>query len=150
MSTLQQGFDESFAASVPPARRLGKLRGRAAALLQLATSPASAESGSSPGRDASVAELRAIVRDLGNLRRTDILHRDTEREAHEAEHGEEGDVLDVTDSREMEGLEAAMSGIGSAVPPNGKSTEDPSVEGLKRLDDLEARLRQVQAQLQQI
>lgn len=125
-----------------PTRRLGKLRGRAAALLHQATSGATSSSASA-GREQLVSELRDIVRQLGALKRTDILPRDAEREAHEAEHNEQGDVLDPTADREMEGLEDAMGGMA------GGGATIPSMQGdaSSALDGLEQKLLSLQSQL---
>nr|XP_018265652.1 uncharacterized protein I303_02023 [Kwoniella dejecticola CBS 10117]OBR87810.1 hypothetical protein I303_02023 [Kwoniella dejecticola CBS 10117] len=108
LSTLQQGFDEGFAASVPLSRRVGVLRGKAAALLAIAIATASAKSPTaSPSRNTItspttearshshlhseidiVDSIRELIRQLSQLRRDDILPEDEERIAHEKEeHG---------------------------------------------------------------
>ncbi|KAL1406229.1 hypothetical protein Q8F55_007920 [Vanrija albida] len=144
LATLQEGFDASFAASVPAARRLGALRGRVNALLAAASeSGARTASGrgvrrsASPGpaapeqaADEVVAALRALAATLASVRRDDVLPPDAERIAHERdEHGE--DVLDVSDARDMEGLEAAMGGLGGQASRLGGLREDALLDALE-------------------
>lgn len=105
---LQQGFDASFSQSVPSSRRLGNLRGRTNALLAIATT--------SQSPPALVAEIRELVADLSSVKRNDVLPPDTERIAHEEEHGEVDEIIAPTDSREMEGLEDALGGLGKPKP----------------------------------
>ncbi|CAK9782735.1 hypothetical protein CC85DRAFT_302400 [Cutaneotrichosporon oleaginosum] len=139
LSTLQAGFDEGFAASVPPARRIGQLRGRANALLAIALSPS--PSPSSPLSEAELDALRALVSDLAAVRRDDVLPPDAERIAHEAEHGEDEPFeYDRTDARDMEGLEGALAGLGKRSDA-GRLREDALLDALeRRVDEAEARI----------
>ncbi|TYJ52225.1 hypothetical protein B9479_007184 [Cryptococcus floricola] len=134
--TLQEGFDQAFAQAVPLSRRVGSLRGRAAALLAFATSlsPSAPEN--------LVEDLRVLIRDLSSVRRDAVLPEDEERKQHEEEeHGEgqEAFELDVNDQRDMEGLEKSldMMGGGGGVVKDEKVGE----EGVERL---EARLRELE------
>lgn len=148
MATLQEGFDQSFSASVRPSRRIGKLRGRANALLSHVTSSkmpiGSTNTSTNAPADVSAItnDLRAYIRDLSRVKRTDVLPRDLEMEAHEREaHGamagdEAGYELDTTDNREMEALENALDGLGGqGGKPDGRVRED------MLLDEMEERLR---------
>ncbi|WVQ76059.1 hypothetical protein IAR50_005696 [Cryptococcus sp. DSM 104548] len=135
--TLQEGFDQAFAQAVPLSRRVGSLRGRAAALLAFATSM-------SPSTPADLVEdLRTLIRDLSSVRRDAVLPEDEERKQHEEEeHGEgqEAFELDMNDQRDMEGLEKSlemMSGGGAVA----KKDEKVGMEGVERL---EARLRELE------
>jgi len=60
--------------------------------------------------------VRELIRDLGRVRRDDILPIDHERIAHEeedrkAQEAESGFELDPNEDREMEGLERALEGM---------------------------------------
>lgn len=126
LQTLQEGFDSAFAFSVPSSRRIGQLRGRVNALLNIATSSSSPE---------VLSEVREIAAELGAVRRDEVLPPDQERIAHEEEHGEVDEVINPTDQREMEGLEAALGGLG------GKK------DGLREealIEDLERRVGEVE------
>ncbi|ODN82234.1 hypothetical protein L202_02519 [Cryptococcus amylolentus CBS 6039] len=136
LATLQEGFDQAFAQAVPLSRRVGSLRGRAAALLAFATSL------SPPAPENLVEDLRVLIRDLSSVRRDAVLPEDEERKQHEEEeHGEgqEAFELDVNDQRDMEGLEKSleMMGGGGGVGKDEKVGE----EGVERL---EARLRELE------
>jgi hypothetical protein len=115
-----------------------------------------------------VDELRTLVKELGRVRRDDILPVDTERLAHEEEDRQaqasdqarapgdqnaSGTVktrtpetfeLDYTDSRAMESLEQAMQGVSSGQPP----AEDHTGGGVEReeklLAGLEDRLKAIE------
>lgn len=156
MATLQEGFDQAFSASVGPSRRIGRLRGRANALLANLTSvkmprKASSSAGSTPHgeREAIINEVRAYIRDLSRVKRNDILPPDLEMEAHEREaHGAaegdgEGYVLDANDTREMEALENALDGLGggSDVQSKGQLREEALLQQLEAgLDALALRI----------
>ncbi|OCF37348.1 hypothetical protein I317_07940 [Kwoniella heveanensis CBS 569] len=128
LATLQQGFDEGFARSVPLSRRVGFLRGRAAALLAIVTSSSSTSSpAASPLPSQSVTPtshastdlintLRDLIRRLGQLRRGEILPEDKERIEHEKENHPDGEgyELDQTDKRDMESLERSLGLMGDA------------------------------------
>ena len=153
MATLQEGFDQSFAASLGPSRRIGRLRGRANALLAhlgsakvpLRTLSPTASTSGNAERNSIADDLRSLIRDLSRVRRTDVLPPDLEMEAHEREahgaaHGDgEGYELDMTDSREMEALENALDGMGGQA--NGRENGLLREEAL--LDALEQRLRAI-------
>ncbi|WOO83744.1 putative protein yae1 [Vanrija pseudolonga] len=155
LATLQEGFDGSFAASVPRARRLGQLRGRVNALLAIASAssaPARTASGRGVRRSASaepeepapaaaapsaelIARARGLATTLASVRRDDVLPPDLERIAHEKEeHGDDPyDGVDVTPQREMEGLEGALAGLGgaAAVPRFDGRREDALLDALE-------------------
>ncbi|WVQ98026.1 hypothetical protein IAU59_005147 [Kwoniella sp. CBS 9459] len=125
LATLQQGFDAGFAQSVPLSRRVGLLRGRAAALLAIVTtssssaSPAASPSPSGPHSHASadlIDSLRDLNRRLSLLRRDEILPEDKERIEHEKEDHPDGEgyELDQTDKRDMESLERSLGSMGDA------------------------------------
>jgi len=156
LSTLQEGFDTSFASSVPSSRRLGQLRGRANALLAILTSSSSSRqppsslcttSTSSSDSDLDsglVTAARALVSDLARVKRDDVLPIDAERIAHEKEeHGEDTAFeLDHTDARAMEGLEDALGRLGGSKAPEPQG-------GLREealLAALEERVRALEAQ----
>lgn len=152
MATLQEGFDQSLSASVGPSRRIGKLRGRAGALLAHLTSVKmplkSSFSSQTADREAITEDLRAYIKDLSRVKRTDMLPPDLEMEAHEREaHGAvDGDgeayELDVNDNREMEALENALDGlVGDGRQQNATLREEELLIQLEtRLHDLAARV----------
>ncbi|KAL7419016.1 hypothetical protein Q5752_006701 [Cryptotrichosporon argae] len=101
LSTLQAGFDASFAASVPLSRAVGTLRGRATALLHFVEALTAAAGpmarGRSPpehatdGAESLADDVRALLAALARLRRDAVLPVDLERIAHEREaHGADG------------------------------------------------------------
>ncbi|BEJ12920.1 hypothetical protein CspHIS471_0300940 [Cutaneotrichosporon sp. HIS471] len=130
LSTLQSGFDEGFETSVPPARTIGQLRGRAAALLAIALSSSQ-----------EVESLRALVADLAAVRRDDVLAPDHEAVAHEAEHHDADEYAfeyDRNERRDMEGLEEGMEGMGGQKEG---LTEEALLMSLEaRVDEAEARV----------
>jgi uncharacterized protein YPO0396 len=131
LTTLQEGFDSSFFTSVPPSRRLGNMRGKAAALLAFHTLR------STPNLD----ELRDFVRDLNKVKRIDILSIDKEREEHERdEHADGGYELDGNEKRDMEGLENALDSLGGE-EKGGKREEELLRELEMRLDGVEKKLK---------
>jgi hypothetical protein len=136
LTTLQQGFDASFAASVPPSRRLGNLRGQANALLSYLTRPNS-------GSPELVESARELVQDLARVKRVQVLPRDLERERHEQEEhgGDDTFELEPTDNREMEGLEDALGSLGA----NGKGAvnESKALREAELLDSLQAKLEEL-------
>ena len=112
-----------FELAVLSARRLGQLRGRAAGLLALKLS-----------KDEPVDELRELIRDLGKVKREDVLPVDHEAEAHaKEEHG--GDAVWI-DADGMEGLEAGVELLA------GKA-ESKAVREEALLAELETRLQQI-------
>lgn len=139
LATLQQGFDTSFAASVPPSRRLGQLRGQANALLSHLTRP---NSGSTELVDAA----RGLVQELARVKRVQVLPKDLERERHEQEEhgGDDTFELEPTDNREMEGLEDALGSLGG----NGHaSSETKELREEDLLDYLEAKLEEIKRRI---
>lgn len=120
------------------ARKLGKLRGRAAALLAFYTSPSPSQ-GAAPS--SVIEELRDLLREMNGVKRDDILPRDTEREEHEREEHEDGGFeLDTTDNRGMEGLENALASIGDG-------SKDQKLREGELLDHLESRLVAIEGNL---
>lgn len=141
---MQEGFDQSFSASVEAARRLGNLRGRAAALLAYHTSQQSQQSHQTPTSTAAtshIEKLRDLLRTLNGVKRDDILPKDLEREIHEKEEHADGDgfELDINEQREMEGLENALAGIG-----NEESKEGGKMREAELLDHLESSLARIE------
>lgn len=153
LTTLQEGFDSSFAASVPPSRRLGQLRGQANALLAYLTrstpGTSSARASTSMSGPVYLAELveaaRELVQDLARVKRVQVLSRDIERERHEQEEhgGEDVFELEPTEEREMEGLEDALGSLGQKAKANGS---DEVREG-QLLDVFEYRLKALKGRL---
>lgn len=158
LATLQEGFDTSFAASVPASRRLGALRGRANALLSIVSAPpaargtragsgsgstsAGAAAGGAGGVDPSLVEqVRALVSDLSRVRRDDVLPIDTERIDHERdEHGDDNAFeLESNPQRDMEGLEDALGRMGGGAAANG-STANGALREEALLTSLESRV----------
>lgn len=93
LSSLQEGFDQSFKTSVPPVRRLGRLRGAAAALLAYTTGSKTTSTSTSPD-EALVEKVRALISDLGRIKPSDILPIDQEALDHAKEHvGDEHEDL---------------------------------------------------------
>lgn len=102
-------------------------------------------------------ELRDLIRELGRLKRDQILPEDQERIAHERdEHGDEGYELDITEKREMEGLEESLERMTGAGAGTGAAAATVAVAGggpakekgevvLKRLEE---RLRALERDLQ--
>lgn len=117
-------------------RRLGNLRGRAAALLAYHTSPSSASQSST-----TIEDLRELLRHLNRVKRDEVLPRDLEREVHEKEEHADGDgfELEPNDKREMEGLENALGSIGG-----GTAREDVNVREGELLDQLESNLARIE------
>ncbi|WWD21455.1 hypothetical protein CI109_105940 [Kwoniella shandongensis] len=141
LSTLQRGFDESFAQSVPLSRQIGNLRGRAAALLSFLTTD--------PSVGVRVEDLRELIRELGKLRRDQILPQDEERIAHEREeHDGEAYELDVNDNREMEGLEKSLDLLSGGGNTSATGTNGTKEDGETVLRSLEERLRALEKNLQ--
>lgn len=138
LATLQEGFDQSFAACAPLSRRMGKLRGAANALLSLAT----AGSGSSSADPALVAELRELISKLSSVKRDDVLPVDHERIEHEKEHAqdENGFELAQTEQRDLESLEDMMGSLGA-------KPDQPGVRGEQLLNTLEGELAALQSKL---
>lgn len=113
-------------------------------------------------------ELRTLVKELGRVRRDDILPVDTERLAHEEEDRQAqasdtrapGDQkasgivrartpetfeLGYTDSRAMESLEQAMQGVSSGQPPVELDHTEGGVEREEKLlAGLEDRLKSIE------
>jgi hypothetical protein len=83
-------------------------------MLHFLTSP---NSFSNPGtsllsHEKVLESVRELLRDLGKVRRDDIIPVDTEREKHEREeHDGEGILDGGSNTREMEGLEVALEGL---------------------------------------
>ena len=116
-----------------------------------------------------VGRVRQLVKDLGRVRRDDILPLDEERRMHDAaEHGhetpEQGDgsgrderfELERNGQRDIEGLEVAMEGMSSGRgSPNGttsqgggRAIDGPSKQRLREeelLKSLEARMNELEA-----
>ncbi|GMK57822.1 hypothetical protein CspeluHIS016_0406560 [Cutaneotrichosporon spelunceum] len=160
LATLQAGFDEGFASTVPPARAVGQLRGRAAALLAIALESNHTKSTSrsiqskSSQADQAKAQLdaqanppnaqldtvRTLVADLAAVRRDDILAPDAEAIAHEAEHHDDDDAFeyDRNEKRDMEALEAGMAVMAGKEGKNGLREQ-------ALLDELERRVAEAEA-----
>jgi len=136
LSTLQEGFDSSFTSSVKPSRTLGGLRGRASALLSLA---------SIRSTNTNLDALRDLMKDLNRVKRNDILPIDTEREEHERdEHGDDNAFeLEGNEKRDMEGLESALESLGSVNESAalGKREDDLLKELEGRLERLEREMK---------
>ncbi|EJT45768.1 hypothetical protein A1Q1_05917 [Trichosporon asahii var. asahii CBS 2479] len=134
MSTLQAGFDQSFATCVPLSRRMGQMRGAANALLSLATQAKADEQ--------LIAELRAVISKLSTVKRDDVLPIDHERIEHEKEHQQDDNGFEFaqTEQRELESLEDMMGNMG-------QKRAEPAVRGEELLDALEKELTEVQAKL---
>ncbi|WVN89504.1 uncharacterized protein L203_104729 [Cryptococcus depauperatus CBS 7841] len=133
LSTLQQGFDESFAQSVPLSRTIGCIRGRAAALLAFLTLY--------PPSSASVEdELRDLISDMSAVRRDQVLPEDEERVQHEREDHLAFE-LDTNHYREMENLDKALDTLGKEADEEVKKDLKVLEELQKRLQDLEGRIR---------
>ncbi len=120
---------------------LGYLRGQASSLLAYAQS----------FRDAVdsplVSEIRGYLQSLAQVKRTDVLPPDKEAEEHaKQDHGGDGDgfttALDeeTLHKRDLEGLEAALAGLGGAAQPsNGVLREQALLNSLQtRLAELKA------------
>ncbi|KZP00792.1 hypothetical protein CALVIDRAFT_533124 [Calocera viscosa TUFC12733] len=88
---LQDGFDQGFSQTgVPVGRRLGNLRGTAAALLQYFTqlqSQAAADVNVSTQLGADLQEIKSITQGLAELQFREVAPRDAEAIAHAREHG---------------------------------------------------------------
>lgn len=144
LSTLQEGFDDSFTSSVSPSRQLGGMRGRASALLALHTTLRPLP----PSASSLLEDLRDLIRDLNKVKRAEVLPIDVEREEHERdEHGGEGDEhafeLEGNEKRDMEGLENALQGLGA----NGSGTENEGKREEELLEDLRMRLEKIELDL---
>ncbi|WVW78494.1 hypothetical protein I302_100449 [Kwoniella bestiolae CBS 10118] len=142
LSTLQVGFDEGFAQSVPLSRRVGALRGKAAALLAIHLSSSSTSSATSHSSKDLEESLREIVKELGRLKRDEVLPEDRERIQHEKEeHGDGGDdgfELDRNDRRDMEDLENTLEMMG------GGSVKETKDDGEMVVERLEVRLKELE------
>ena len=103
-------------------------------------------------------EVRELVRDLGRVKRDQVIPGDLEREMHEKEHEEFG--LEETEERGMEGLVEGIEGIGLDVKGNGlggtktgKGIDDGGVDksksddGEELLEILEGRLRNIEEKI---
>ncbi len=147
LSALQSGFDQAFASSVHPSRRLGQLRGRAASLLALLKFVNAEDRTRSI--DEAEENLRTISTALNRIKRTDILPPDKEAEEHaKMEHGDEGlaggDTAmteEVQQRRQVEALESALEGMGS----NASGAVLLREEAL--LDEWESKLVEIEALL---
>lgn len=95
--------------------------------------------------------LRDLVRDLGRVRKVDVLPKDEERERHEIEaHGEEdGFELDTNDGRDLENLEEGMDRFtGNTESVGGKEGKEVSEgEGSGLLVELEGRLKVIEGKI---
>ncbi|KAJ7623659.1 hypothetical protein FB45DRAFT_112349 [Roridomyces roridus] len=146
-SALQEGFDDGFAGvGVPLGREIGALRGRAAALLAFVQSPLCVVE----GREALLAEARAIASALANVRFTDVVPRDLEAEAHAREHladDEHGvdENEELKEKRKMEGLEDMLAQLTAGAPSAGMGDKPrPTMEDVRALED---RLKALSARL---
>ena len=110
----------------------------------LSSSPTYADANSvnsTESNTSALSALRDLVADLSRVRRTDVLARDLEREAHEREHGEEDmAVLRQTDGRDMDDVEGALAALGgsrAADGAGGGKREDELLSALEaRLEDI--------------
>ncbi|WRT64802.1 uncharacterized protein IL334_001737 [Kwoniella shivajii] len=142
--TLQQGFDEGFASSVPLSRRVGILRGQAAALLAISTSTSSTASTSHASND-FVESIRDIIRQLGVLKSDEVLPVDQERIDHEKEEHPDGEEfeLDQNDKRDMEGLEKSLGLMGSQSTTTSMDEKEDGESVVNRLEEKVAELEKL-------
>lgn len=126
LSTLQRGFDEAFAASVVPSRRLGQVRGRVAALvafLQTQTQVQTQDQNQNDLLPASTAPTNATQpptllfhaketrRHLSRIPRDHVLPVDEEALAHAAaEHPDEQPLVQQQRQQQQEVAAAAAPG----------------------------------------
>lgn len=101
-------------------------------------------------KDPSVLEeSRELSRQLGMVKRDDILPIDMERINHEKEdvlRGGQGEfVLDVNEQREMERLEDAFSSFGTDATGEGLPSVKGDMDGGEILARLERRVEQLEA-----
>jgi hypothetical protein len=127
LSSLQEGFDQSFATSVPWVRRLGNIRGSAAGLLAFAVG----------SRDDLVQEIRAFIAVLGKVKASDVLPVDQEALEHAKEHMAGDHEEPIRAEQEMEDLISTMDGL--------TQTASSSQREGELLSSLEDRLRSLQA-----
>ncbi|OWZ33002.1 hypothetical protein C356_05559 [Cryptococcus neoformans c45] len=164
LSTLQQGFDEAFAQSVSLSRRMGALRGRAAALLAFAKASSSSSSPTSVpilnsishSQQALLDDLHDYIKQLSSIRRSEVLPEDLERIAHEREDHAAASAstsngvfeLDTTDEREMESLEKSLEMFGSASGTKANQDDEKEEEekkyGEEGIQRLEAKLKELE------
>ncbi|KIR68880.1 hypothetical protein I314_01309 [Cryptococcus bacillisporus CA1873] len=161
LSTLQQGFDEAFTQSVPLSRRVGALRGRAAALLAFIKASSSSSSPSSTpiptstsySQQALFDDLHDYIKQISSIRRSEVLPEDLERIAHEREdHAAAASngvfELDTTDEREMDCLEKSLEMFGSSLDPKANQGDGGKEEGKKyeeeEIERMEAKLRELE------
>ncbi|WWD00549.1 hypothetical protein V866_007483 [Kwoniella sp. B9012] len=143
LATLQAGFDEGFANSVPLSRRVGSLRGKAAALLAIhlnSTSPSATHS----SKDLEES-LRELIKTLGRMKRDEILPEDQERIQHEKEEhegDEDGFELDRNDKRDMEVLENTLEMLGGS--SNGGKSGSAKEDGEAVIKGLEDELKELE------
>ncbi|KAJ9107855.1 hypothetical protein QFC19_002761 [Naganishia cerealis] len=108
LTTLQRGFDEAYAASVVPSRRLGQLRGRVAALVAFLQSRQQQGDTTNGAGDADALLLqraKEAKRLLARVRPETVLPVDEEALAHAAaEHPADGVVVDKDEWRGEEGV----------------------------------------------
>jgi hypothetical protein len=125
LSTLQRGFDEAFAASVVPSRRLGQVRGRVAALvafLQTQTQVQTQDQNQNDVSPASTAPTNATQpptllfhaketrRHLSRIPRDHVLPVDEEALAHAAaEHPDEQPLVQQQRQQQQQEVAAAAA-----------------------------------------
>ena len=143
LSTLQEGFDQAFAASVPASRMLGYLRGQASSLL------AYAQSFGEDTNSALISEIRSYIQSLAQVKRTDVLPPDKEAEEHaRQDHAGDGEEFmtamneETQHKRDVESLEAALGGLGAS-----KQSQNNSLREQALLDSLQTRLSELKAAL---
>ncbi|CED83205.1 Uncharacterized conserved protein [Phaffia rhodozyma] len=143
LSTIQTGFDQGLAQSMPSSRTLGFIRGYASSLLASLCPPSSSHlqtceprmiSVMSPSDRASIVEdVRDLLRDLSNVRMSEVVPVDPQAEEHAKAHGGEKEWEVQGESGEMDGLESLMGGLGE---------EQRASRGVRKVDlvGLNARL----------
>jgi hypothetical protein len=123
LSSLQEGFDQSFKMSVPLVRRLGNLRGAASALLAYMT-------GMSATDYVLVEKVRALISDLGRIKVADVLPVDQEALDHANEHmGDDNEDL-PREKKELDDLVSAFDVMA------GQKVDGVAGDRLQREDEL--------------
>jgi hypothetical protein len=107
LSSLQEGFDQSFRISVPNVRRLGNLRGHASGLLSYVVK----REDKTEGGSSLVLAIRGLISDLGRITASDILPIDREAVEHAKEHSGGDDEDLPREKKEMDDLTSAFDGM---------------------------------------
>ena len=144
-------------------RRIGALRGRAAALLAFAKASSFSSPTSIPtlnsiphSRQALLDDLHDYIKQISSIRRSEVLPEDLERIVHEREDYAAASAsanngvfeLDTTHERKMESLEKSLEMFGST--SGTKASQDDKEEGEEKkygeqgIERLEAKLRELE------